>query len=287
MSKGYFSFSSLPAPATSSAAVSTPAAASPPEKSAAAVDKQQDVACRRAMAKATALEELAVVSASTVPTPLSSTSKRALGRRTASMNMKSGTGERLFSEDGFGNIYRAPRNVDNKVYRIVRDFTTATWFQTSTTIEVDQAQGFSMTNVPDVSNFSSLFDQYRIALIEAWILPWDSNTAAVGEIPGLLASVVDYDDATSTSYAQLMEYQNVLIGHTTQAHYRKFVPHVAVAAYGSGVFTSFANEVAPWIDMASTGVTHYGLKVACNVGTGTQRSFDLVCRFTIDLRNVR
>jgi len=72
---------------------------------------------------------------------------------------------------------------------------------------------------------------------------------------------------------------------STDSHYRKFIPHVAVASY-SGTFTSFTNEVAPWIDIASPSVQHYGLKTACTPTTAVVQ-YTARARLSVSFRNVR
>jgi len=130
-----------------------------------------------------------------------------------------------------------------------------------------------------------IFDQYRIDEIEEWIFPsLIGNTTQA--FSGLLATVVDYDDATVLStYAQAEDYTNCVHGPASEGHYRRFQPHVAIAAY-SGTFTSFSNVVAPWIDLASPSVQHYGLKAAVQP-SGVAMGYSTVTRIHVSFRNVR
>jgi len=102
---------------------------------------------------------------------------------------------------------------------------------------------------------------------------------------GLMTSVIDYDDALGVAQAGLLEYQNALSAPGTNGHYRVFVPHCAIAAYG-GTFSQFSNVPAPWIDCASTGVLHYGFKSTCSV-TSVALTWDLTWRIKVEFRNVR
>jgi len=155
---------------------------------------------------------------------------------------------------------------------------------TSVTLQTFFAKSFTVGALPQIATLTALFDQYRISLVEFWLFPQES---AQGTNAGEVAVVTDYDDATAlTTFDQATEYQNCTIGTLRAGFYRKFVPHVASAVYGSGVFTSFANVTAPWIDAASTAVEHYGIKGAATVTTAVV-VYDIMYRLTTEWRNVR
>jgi len=119
-----------------------------------------------------------------------------------------------------------------------------------------------------------------------WFQPRISATTAASQNVGLFASVIDYDDAASPSSVQaLLDYQNVVYASGTVGHYRRFKPHVAVAAY-TGAFTGYSNVTSPWIDAASTTVAHYGVKTGWTV-TDTAYSMDILVRLRTSWRNVR
>jgi len=148
------------------------------------------------------------------------------------------------------------------------------------------ALNFLATDYDDFANMSTVFDQYRIAMIEVFLVPNLSTTISVSQDTGLFASVLDYDDFNPlTTYQQALDYENVLFGSGIEGHYRRFIPHIAIAAY-SGTFVSFANETAPWIDMASGTVQHYGLKTAWTV-TDSAYVYRVQCRYHFEFRNVR
>ncbi len=129
-------------------------------------------------------------------------------------------------------------------------------FSTSTTVPTFLGYYAALSQF-SASNYTALFDQYRIEQLELWLEPENTNA-----ICAELATCVDYDDANAPgSIANVADRQDALVGMGAAGRYHKWVPHVAVAAY-SGTFTSFINEPAPWVDSASTGVQHYGFKIA-------------------------
>jgi hypothetical protein len=121
------------------------------------------------------------------------------------------------------------------------------------------ASSIAFNASPAYTEYTGLFDQYRIRLIEAWLEPIAAQGTTVF---GPVASAIDLDDANSPgNLASVQAKQDSLTSYGGSSHYHRWVPHCALAAY-SGVFTSFANVTAPWIDSASPAVQHFGLKYA-------------------------
>jgi hypothetical protein len=155
------------------------------------------------------------------------------------------------------------------------------------------AISFTISELDQASSFAALFDQYRIETIEVTFSPMyranPLNTASAVLIP-LIYVAVDYDDAnTPSSLAVLREYENCTVHDDSQEFTIVFHPHVAIAAY-SGAFTSFSNQVSPWIDLASTGVLHYGIKwgiTGVTASQSTSQSWNVSARFKFACRNVR
>jgi len=142
-------------------------------------------------------------------------------------------------------------------------------------------------SVSQFSSWAAVFDQYLIREVEVWITTAFSPAAtAVNYGNENLYLVVDYDDANAlTTVAGALAYENVIAAPVTNGHYRKWRPHIAVAAY-SGTFTSFKNEVSDWIDVASPNVQHYGLKVVADVTSTNALQVKMFTRVWIQFRNV-
>jgi len=157
----------------------------------------------------------------------------------------------------------------------------------STTISTSSAYNFSLNQVDQVSQLTAVFDQYRIDEIEFWLWPkLGAEVASATADQGILASVIDYDDSNLLgSLTAALDYVNVLVSSGRDGHYRRFKPHVAIAAY-SGSFSSFANETSPWLDAASPSVQHYGVKTvwtACDAAY----SQSIQARLHLSFRNIR
>jgi len=172
----------------------------------------------------------------------------------------------------------------NKVYTIVQTLPPAA-FSSSTTLPTFTATSVSLSVLDQVSTLIGLFDQYRIAMLEVRIVPRLTQNDTPSLVPGDFVSVVDLDDANALStFNAALDYPSAVTTLSTREHKHTFVPHVAIAAY-SGAFTSFANEAAPWIDAASSGVLHYGVKTAWQP-TSTVLYQDIWIRMLVQFRNV-
>lgn len=218
-----------------------------------------------------------------VATPVSASAKRLMGKATPSQKQKGAKGDgTVFTSITIPAKLFRPVGRSSAVFRVSQEVLVSAAFTSSSALATFGAFNFVVSALDQISPLTALFDQYRIAMIELWVTPQGSAVSVTGNI----ASVIDYDDSNAlTTYAQALDYVNVVSTEAGVAHYRRFVPHVAVAAY-SGTFASFANETAPWIDAASTGVQHYGLKLAATIA-GSIVPYDLHYRLHTEWRNVR
>lgn len=183
-----------------------------------------------------------------------------------------------------------PQQIVNQDFIIEGFGTQGPFLTTSVAIDSTGQNFFTLsTYVDQYAQLGVVFDQYKILCLEYWVSPRTSIDAftAAGTNLGRLAVVVDFDDATALpSFAAATDYATALVVSGGTCVYQKFVPHVAVAVYAGGVFTSFGNEVAPWIDAASPSVEHYGLKAASTV-TSQVVTYDATIRYVIAYRNSR
>jgi len=146
---------------------------------------------------------------------------------------------------------------------------------------VHRASAFTLSALPNYTEFTALFDSYRITRIDGNFV-FDANSGNVlatathllSFLPNLLL-VNDYDDAVAlgavTDYEQ---YETFKVRRLDRPVKVSFVPMLAVGAYGGAVFTNYARAKGVWLDAASPGVEHYGLKFAVDSamegGAGTQ-----------------
>jgi hypothetical protein len=173
---------------------------------------------------------------------------------------------------------------DNQVYSLVDGFENTSVLTTSTVGNTFVGITATFSSLNDYASYSAVFDQYRMMGVEVTLFPGTASTLST--VFGRVHTVIDYDDATSITPAQALDYPNCIISGPADTQVRSFKPHAANALYAGGVFTSFGNVASPWIDCSSAGVVHYGLKVAVSP-TVVAVTFDSVVRVWLEFRNVR
>ncbi len=204
-------------------------------------------------------------------------------RRNRSRSVRRGNNERIWSIQNPLTV--VVPNGQNRVYAFSQRF-VGTSITSSTVAITPASYAFQVSSLSNSSTLSSLFDQYRIKMIEFITYPRVGAAFTTSGNPGRLTSVIDYDDTSNlATEAAAMEYQSALTSSGLDGHYRRFVPHVAYATY-SGAFTSYGNATSPWIDAASPNVDHYGVKLLWTI-TDTAYVQDVVIVLHTEWRSTR
>lgn len=176
-------------------------------------------------------------------------------------------------------------SLSNHAYPVIQTTATPVTITSSTLATTYGNVNFILNLLDQYTSFTAVFDQYRFRMVEVVFRPRVIPVSAATNT-GLLATVIDFDDSTNlASFAQAEDYENVMVGKGDESQRRTLIPHAALAAY-SGVFTSFANVQNQWLDAASAGVIHYGIKTAWTA-TDVAYTTDITVRYWIEFRNVR
>lgn len=127
---------------------------------------------------------------------------------------------------------------------------------------------FILSDLPQASSYSALFDSYRVNKVIFKAIPNVSLTSAptsagqsTKEVQ-FLNSCLDYDDSTAlTTLNQCLEYETFMQTPMYKPHVRTFVPAVSQQVYKtSGTTIGFQQRRKQWVDIAYTDVEHYGIK---------------------------
>jgi hypothetical protein len=220
------------------------------------------------------------------PTNKSKTKQKTNKRRSARDSQNFDTGLVPLKTDVMTDRLLFPKRTDQvitttKTYAIEAVITqaTASYVSWSPTLYANQ--------IADITSLAAVFDQYKINMIEVVLKP-RGNAVAPNTSSGQLYSVIDYDDNNLLSNATTaVAYANCITTEYYQPNRRCFRPRIAMAAYGSGTFGSYANIVAPWIDMNSLTVVHYGVKFVADPGTTPFQTWDATIRYDISFRATR
>jgi len=190
---------------------------------------------------------------------------------------------------------KVPRNIqaDMKVYTFSR---LKTIREGVYDISTNYAYSFQLSDLPNYTEFTNLFDQFKITSITAKFIYSQSQASTVvpASTPAyspMLYQVIDYNDATALSIPEnYLQYQNCYVGNLIKTRSVEFQPKISIATY-TGAFTGYGNT-AMWIDTASSGTQHYGLKfyiepLTSGTGSNLIGYLTIVLRYNLQFRQVR
>lgn len=124
--------------------------------------------------------------------------------------------------------------------------------------------------MPNYTEFSALYDQYRIDYVEASFL-FSNNNSSVNS-PGTTLPVFiiarDYDDSGNANYTDLQQYNNAQVWQVGEQQGRdgkkvvRVRPSVDTLVYNTALTSGYSRSKPMFIDTSSPAVPHYGLKLA-------------------------
>lgn len=158
-------------------------------------------------------------------------------------------------------MMRKPRSLQSRgVYSFKRTF-EGTPISSSNTEQLG-AYTFQFAQLPNYTEFTTLFDQYKINAIRLRFVP-NVSESSIGSSPiPDFHTVLDYTDGGApASKNAMLEYPNWKMTRGTATHTRFFYPTSFVGVLpASGVLTAGDPKRKQWHASDLATVTHYGLK---------------------------
>lgn len=121
--------------------------------------------------------------------------------------------------------------------------------------------------MPNYTEFTTLYDQFRIDWIEGEVYFSANSSESINANNGTLPMLIcakDYDDSNSADSTALAQYNNCQywqLGNNMQKKKINVRPNVDIAVF-NGITSGYARAKPMFIDTSSSGVPHYGLKLA-------------------------
>lgn len=155
---------------------------------------------------------------------------------------------------------------------------------TSGILAIGQGQVFKLSDIPDLADFTGLYDEYMITSIKLEFI----SSSIPTERPTWLMTLIDEDDvAVPANYDILNQNPKTRIRATGPSFTITFKPKTQGALYNNGITTAYGARYS-FIDLAYTGVEHYGLKMFIGptavAGTSTYNIFAV---YSLAFRGVR
>lgn len=167
---------------------------------------------------------------------------------------------------------------------------------------LNAAYSFKLSDLPNNTEFTSLYDQYCIKGIKISAVctfseavnaaSGGNNTTAVQGFQRLL-SVIDYDDATALGGESVaLQYQNCKITGPLKQHSRYFKPAVNQEINEGLTSAAIGVKKNQWIDCNFPNVPHFGVKFFQNApfvsGAGSANcTWTLYGTYYVQFKNVR
>jgi len=127
------------------------------------------------------------------------------------------------------------------------------------------AYSYTLNNLPGPTEFTVLFDQYRIVQVQLRFLP----IYGAGEFPGQIYTAIDYDDDTPQVISESLQNDTLQVTELYQPWVRTFNPLASMSVYNSPLLTGYAlAKHNQWYDVASPSIKFYGLRLNAPIITG-------------------
>lgn len=175
-----------------------------------------------------------------------------------------------------------------RVHYIKRTFSSA-MFVSSTTAATLGAYSFQLSDLPNYTEFTQLFDEYKICAVKVKFMPLQSetNTGTTTNYQMMpFFTVIDPDDTTAPADLNtLFQYESLKAHFPLRPFSRYIKPRMSVGAY-SGAFSSYANVKPGWVDASSPSVQHYGLKIGLAATPNVVYSWQMILTYYMKFRTV-
>lgn len=187
---------------------------------------------------------------------------------------------------------RVPRSVLTNQLSTTRLF-ESTSVTASSAGAVSTGYSFSISTLPDIADFTALFDQYKLNKIEFTLVPNitsnDMNPVTTYyEMPNVHTIIDRDDDATPGALINLMQYPSYRRTRGHQVHKRVWVPSLAQTIYKTASTTGTAQKGPMWLDLADTTLPHFGLKLYIDqTNAATNIKYRLYIKYWLQFKGVR
>jgi len=163
---------------------------------------------------------------------------------------------------------------------------------------------FTLNQLPNYTEFSNLFDQYRVNGVKYEFIPRFNSIDQAAATGGEFYTAIDRtDNDAPASLNDMLEYQSLRKTPLTRRHVRYYKPGVPTAVYmsvddpnNSVAALSSAPKLSPWLSTDATGpssttslgIEHLGLKYWCSqTNAAANTTMDVICTAYLQFRTVK
>lgn len=175
---------------------------------------------------------------------------------------------------------RVPRSLGNPkqaVFYYTR-FVDLGGITSTSTSTIYGASSFNLTQVPGYTDFTNLYDFYKLKAVKISFIPWGNifNGDSGTEYFLRMYTVIDYNDVTiPSSISELQQYKSCKWSPNNKIHKRYFKPKTIIDSYNELALTL---DKQPWVPTSNTGNSYYGIKWAI------ENAVNLTTRYKIEAK---
>lgn len=176
-----------------------------------------------------------------------------------------------------------------KIYLFKRTSNYGTLFINNITDTLDGYQ-FRLDQVPNFTEFTALYDQFKINAVKLTFYPQVTENISLGTINNPVASARFYscldfnDSAPPTTIDEVREYQSCKRTPILKPHKRYLKPRIMDRG-------QIYNPGRPWLSCdTARSEPHYGVKIGVENMSSTTTStmeYTIECKFYLSFRNVK
>jgi len=183
--------------------------------------------------------------------------------------------------------FRSKRSrLSTKIYKFKRVATGTQSFTSEVSTTLDYS--FSLENLPNYTEFTALFDMYRIDAVKLQLIPKINIADGNTNNRFMIYSVLDYNDIASLSNVDAaLQYQNLRKTTSTRTHTRFIKPKVAITQTDVSATSFVSSYKAPWIKTSNADVAHGFIKFISEENPNTNAiEFDEIITMYVSFKNV-
>lgn len=181
------------------------------------------------------------------------------------------------------------RKGTQKIYQYKRLSGAFSTFVLSNVANAYTAYNFSLGDVPNYTEFTALYDYYKINAVKVTLLPQMTQNVSLGDVNNAWASkrlfsAIDYNDSSAvTTIDEIRQYQTCKFTPILKRHTRYFKPRINDSG---SVFT----PGRPWLLCSSPNTNYFGIKLAgetMNSSGVANMEYTVEVMFYLSFKNVK
>lgn len=158
--------------------------------------------------------------------------------------------------------YHAPRTLSQTTEYPIRRMFSPTAF-TATASFTDGLISFMISDLPDYTELTALYDQYRVDKLVVHFMRGSTPSSLGHQDIGTLMTAVDFDGgATGLTFNQFLSYESCEATSHDKDKFITIKPRAELAQVDSSSATvsSTLAGVNAWFDCSNTSIKHYGVR---------------------------